>query len=305
MVYEYSLDDIQDIKNAMESYEVSSDVGVIINNLVEKLNINIQNKPRILRRDKNRYVNDAQWVKKEPFKATQIEKSIGLDELLDKLRGILNKLTLNNYEQQQENIFNVVSEIINDNTLNKECDVYIKIIDCFYKIVINNRFYSSVYVQLFISISDNFILFDDHRNFFIEKYKELMSDFEYVNPDDDYDKYCIINKMNENRKALLTFIIHAVKYELYSFNILNDILHYYFDKLELTKQDETFVNINEEIIENIFVIFSDGKEVILNEVSRYTFIEKIKDLMSVKISSNKGFSNRMKFKCMDINDLYK
>ena len=131
-----------------------------------------------------------------------------------------------------------------------------------------------------------------------------MNDFTYADPNDDYNKYCEINKLNENRKAILTFIIYSIKKELYSFDIINDILDYYFDKIGSTKQQLSAVQINEEIIENVFVIYSDGKDILLNEVSRYALISKVKDLTTIKLSANKGFSNRMKFKCMDIMDLY-
>lgn len=292
------------MKNNMESCESDADINNIISKLVELLNVNIQIKPKTMKRDKNRNANDSQWLKKEPFKATVIEKSAGIEELLDNLRGVLNKLTTNNLAQHQENIVKIINEIISDDIEEQDEDKYTKIMNCFFKIVINNRFYSDVYVELFIFILDNFILFEEYRNYFVDQYKDLMNDFTYADPNDDYNKYCEINKLNENRKAILTFIIYSIKKELYSFDIINDILDYYFDKIGSTKQQLSAVQINEEIIENVFVIYSDGKDILLNEVSRYALISKVKDLTTIKLSANKGFSNRMKFKCMDIMDLY-
>ena len=292
------------MKNNMESCESDADINNIISKLVELLNVNIQIKPKTMKRDKNRNANDSQWLKKEPFKATVIEKSAGIEELLDNLRGVLNKLTTNNLAQHQENIVKIINEIISDDIEEQDEDKYTKIMNCFFKIVINNRFYSEVYVELFIFILDNFILFEEYRNYFVDQYKDLMNDFTYADPNDDYNKYCEINKLNENRKAILTFIIYSIKKELYSFDIINDILDYYFDKIGSTKQQLSAVQINEEIIENVFVIYSDGKDILLNEVSRYALISKVKDLTTIKLSANKGFSNRMKFKCMDIMDLY-
>ena len=304
MLCKYSLVEIYDIKNNMESYEPASETNNIISELVKLLNVNIQTKPKSIKRDKNRNLIESQWVKKEPFKATVIEKSAGIEELLDNLRGILNKLTTSNMEQHQEHIVKIINDIVNADIEETDTDKYTKIMNCFFKIVINNRFYSEVYVELFIFILNNFILFEEYRNYFVDQYKDLMDEFEYVDPNDDYNKYCEINKLNENRKAILTFIIYSIKKELTSFNIINDILDYYFDKIESTKQQFSEVQINEEIVENIFVIFSDGKDILLNEVSRYVLISKVKDLITTKISMNKGFSNRMKFKCMDIMDLY-
>ena len=292
------------MKNNMESCESDADINNIISKLVELLNVNIQIKPKTMKRDKNRNANDSQWLKKEPFKATVIEKSAGIEELLDNLRGVLNKLTTNNLAQHQENIVKIINEIISDDIEETDTDKYTKIMNCFFKIVINNRFYSEVYVELFIFILNNFILFEEYRNYFVDQYKDLMNDFTYADPNDDYNKYCEINKLNENRKAILTFIIYSIKKELYSFDIINDILDYYFDKIGSTKQQLSAVQINEEIIENVFVIYSDGKDILLNEVSRYALISKVKDLTTIKLSANKGFSNRMKFKCMDIMDLY-
>jgi hypothetical protein len=99
--------------------------------------------------------------------------------------------------------------------------------------------------------------------------------------------------------------VHSIPTEVYSFEDVKDILYTLFEKIENNKGDRNQVNINEEILENIFVIFSEGQDIINKEVSKYELIAKITTLVKYKIADYSGFSSRMRFKCMDILDLYK
>ena len=78
-----------------------------------------------------------------------------------------------------------------------------------------------------------------------------------------------------------------------------------FETLYNNLQEKDNLFINEEIIENIFTILQEGKELITKEVCKYDIIEKIKYYSSLKVSEYQGFSSRMKFKMMDLLDVYK
>tara|TARA_Y100000816_G_C25552069_1_gene298806 strand:- start:195 stop:425 length:231 start_codon:yes stop_codon:yes gene_type:complete len=71
----------------------------------------------------------------------------------------------------------------------------------------------------------------------------------------------------------------------------------------ITNEDQQ--DINEEIVENIFTLLQNGKDLILNEVCKYEILDKIKYYSTLNTKENSGYSNRMKFKMMDIIDLYK
>jgi len=300
----YNLDSIYEIQSSMKEFQLSPEVDSIINTLIEKLGVNVS-RTRVVRKERPK-IQDSQWVRKEPFKASVFEKSEGINECIDGMRGIMNKITKNNYETQYEKLVECIDKIWEeefedvDDKKKQVC-----IIDCFMHVVMHNRFYADLYAKTFSRLSENYICFDEYRNHFIDKYNELSTTFTYVNPDEDYDKFCSINKTNEQRKALLAFLIYAVSEDVYSFNILRDITLQYFTLIDKQRLDKECVHMNEEIVENIFVIFSEGKSLILKEVSRYELLEKIKELTGFSPGQNPGITNRIKFKCMDISDLYK
>lgn len=300
----YNLDSIYEIQSNMKEYELPINVENTLNELINKLGINVS-RTRIIKKERTKTTVN-QWIRKEPFKASVFEKSEGINEYIDEMRGIMNKITKNNYDIQYDKLIECIDKIWEgefeevDDKKKQTC-----IIDCFTNVIMNNRFYAELYAKIFSRLSDKYISFDGYRNHFIDKYNEISETFIYVNPDDDYDKFCSINKMNEHRKALLAFLIYAVSEDIYSFNILKDIAMNYFELIDKQKLDKDFVHINEEIVENIFVVFSEGKTLILNEVSRYELLTKVKDLSSLSTGQNPGITNRIRFKCMDISDLYK
>ena len=300
----YNLDSIYEIQSNMKDFELPNNVENTINLLIGKLGINVS-RTRIIKKERTKAV-DNQWVRKEPFKVSVFEKSEGINEYIDEMRGIMNKITKNNYDTQYDKLIECIDKIWEgefEDVDDKKKQSYI--IDCLTNVIINNRFYAELYAKTFSRLSDKYISFDNNRNKFIDKYNELSEIFVYVNPDEDYDKFCSINKTNEQRKALLAFLIYAVSEDIYSFNILRDITLNYFELIDKQKLDKEFVHINEEIVENIFVVFSEGKTLILNEVSRYELLAKVKELSSLSIGQNPGITNRIRFKCMDISDLYK
>jgi len=300
----YNLDSIYEIQSNMKDFELPNNVENTINLLIGKLGINVS-RTRIIKKERTKAA-DNQWVRKEPFKVSVFEKSEGINEYIDEMRGIMNKITKNNYDTQYDKLIECIDKIWEgefEDVDDKKKQSYI--IDCLTNVIINNRFYAELYAKTFSRLSDKYISFDNNRNKFIDKYNELSETFVYVNPDEDYDKFCSINKTNEQRKALLAFLIYAVSEDIYSFNILRDITLNYFELIDKQKLDKEFVHINEEIVENIFVVFSEGKTLILNEVSRYELLAKVKELSSLSIGQNPGITNRIRFKCMDISDLYK
>lgn len=300
----YNLNEIYDIQSTMNEFDLPENIEKIMKVLVDKLGINVT-KTRIIKKDRTKNT-DNQWNRKEPFKASVFEKSEGIDEHIDMIRGIMNKITKNNYETQYKKLLECIEKIWNEDFENVDNSTKeLRIIECFTNVTINNRFYAELYAKTFYALIEKYVAFEKYQNSFIDKYNELSETFMNVDPDENYDEFCRINKVNEQRKSVLTFLIYAVYEEIYSFNVIRDIITKYFLLIEQQKSDKQYANINEEILENIFVVFSEGKALIMSEVSRYDLLKQIKELSGLSSSQNPGITNRMRFKCMDILDLYK
>ena len=176
-----------------------------------------------------------------------------------------------------------------------------KIIDLLFLVIINNRFFVNLYADLYNLIIEQYMEYDAYIIKFLEKYDNLAEHIEYCDPEKDYDKYCIINKKNEERKSLLSFLIHCIEKDLCSFNDVYDIISKrLFLQFEENIEKEGTTEINEEIVENMSVFITVGKGLINKNVTKYVITEHIKKYSEMKGSEKPGFSNRIRFKCMDL-----
>ena len=129
-------------------------------------------------------------VKKEIFKPTKMEKKVGVEEELDVLRSLLNKLVDSNYDEQQDKIISCIKSIMDMDTE----DPCSKIIERIYLLIINNQRYSKIYANLVSSLFDEILSFELFHDIFVDRYNESIRNIEYADPDDNYDEYCRINK---------------------------------------------------------------------------------------------------------------
>jgi len=224
---QYSVIDINSIKEKINEYCLDNKIVDSVNDLVGLLNLNT-NRQKTPRRDKQLTDDNGKWAKKEIFKTTKIEKKEGIEEKLDNYRGILNKIVSNNYDEKKEKIMESISSIVDE----VECEeVYEKVIQCFFVVIINNSIYSNLYAKLYASMMEQYVKFEENSYIFLEKYNKSFENIRYADPDEDYDNYCIINKENHQRKSLLKFIVNSVDMEIYSFNEVMTIINLLFEKL--------------------------------------------------------------------------
>lgn len=296
----YTLTEYTDIREQLNDFNLDESTLNNIKKLTADLGIDITVKPKLQVKKEKTY----KWVKQEAFKATTLIKKEGIEELLDEFRGILNKLSSTNYDNLIEPILNCIDSILKLEEY-EESIKYDKIMERFNDVIKNNRFFTDLYVNLFILINERYIYFENYHSSFLDLYYDLLDNIDYNDPDKDYDKYCVSNKKNEQRKTILTFIIKCIPVEIYSFNELIQIMTELRNRLDLQKNEKEFVHINEEITENISVLMTEGKDLIMKEVSKYELIDQMKAYSQMKSKEYEGFSSRMRFKYMDIIELYK
>jgi hypothetical protein len=300
----YSLNDIETIRTGLTDYSLNEETINIINGLINKLGIDVNAvKNKNIKKDKSP-LDNAKWAKKEKFKTTVIEKKEGIEERLDEFRCQLNKLSLTNYDEKKEDIIEYVGKLLSEYS-SEEQDIINKLLNRFYIVIQNNRFFSKLYAGLFNLLQDSYIELEEKNDFFLENSRDLITRFEYCSPDDDYDKFCDINQTNDMRKAVICFIINLIQEDVYPIATMLEILHDMFDKIDTNKDSRDELEKNEERMETVFTIMSEGKELILKDISKYSLLEKVKEYSIMKTGDYHGYSSRMKFKCMDLVDMYK
>jgi hypothetical protein len=160
---------------------------------------------------------------------------------------------------------------------------------------LSNRFYSEVYAKLYTELKDEYPSLNEYFANTLDSYMELFKNIESCNPDEDYDKFCDINKQNEHRRSITTFLVNCMKFNVIKVSIITNML-FYLQTLLLDSINDTMKM--EEITENYFIIIKNGlNKIVLSDEwgNIYEYIQQN--------SLNKSFNNKIRFRFMDLLDL--
>jgi len=131
----------------------------------------------------------------------------GLAADLDQVRLFLNKLTDKTYVTMHENIVNKLDDLSHLSAEDKT-----QLAALVYELASTNKFYSCVFADLFADLATRYPWI---HAFFLQKkttwVQTLFHTMETVNPEEDYDRFCAMNKLSENRKATTQFYCNLVR----------------------------------------------------------------------------------------------
>jgi len=249
-------------------------------------------------------LNDDDWDSIRSFQTTKIEAKTGIEGDFDSIRSFINKMSDKNYIDMRNKIIEVIDKIVSENSETNLSNIGTNI----FEVASSNRYYSKIYADLYTDLSEKY-------NFIREKYQEnlkqfisLFSNIEYVDPNENYDRFCEINKINEKRKSLATFYINLMnngiisKTEIMQItrNLLADV--YKFISLE-NKKNEV-----EELTETVALLYKkelyeddEGHE--YEQIEGYTISEIIERIANSKVKDYKSLTNKALFKFMDLIDM--
>jgi hypothetical protein len=244
------------------------------------------------------------------FKPTKIVEKEGIEKIVNDIRVSLNKISVKNYETQRDAIIENINIIMkndseNDNeNENKSNDMKL-IVNSIFEIAINNKFLSDLYAELYRELCNHFPEFISIIDVFITQYKDGVKEINYVEPTDDYDKYCNYNKTNDKRKSLSLFMVNLMKKDLLSKEVLIEMIIYLQNLIFEYVDQSNKINEIEEITENLFIMLTASKPECSIEDKWNNIIENIKLCSQFKVKDKKSISSRAIFKYMDILDALK
>jgi hypothetical protein len=236
-----------------------------------------------------------------------MKKTEGIEKRIDTIRSLLNKLTDSTYSIIAPEILSEVNNIIHGNNENREQEAFdeeniYKIAQSIFNTASSNTFYSTLYAKLFkqlVQCHDVFIkVFEKSYSEFVGLFKKV----EYVDPGVDYNKFCEVTKVNDKRKAMSMFIINLVKESMLSVDSVVDII------VELQQMVNSYIkqvnkmNELEELNENIFIMLTNGKNVLSSHEKWEHIVSNIKFLsvLKAKMKEYPSVNNKLIFKNMDI-----
>lgn len=264
-------------------------------------------------RNKPSQISDEDWGMIRTFQKTEMKKTEGIEKRIDAIRSLLNKLTDATYGVIEPEILSEVNKIIrgeddevdgnnNGGTLVIEEENINKIAHSIFNTASSNMFYSALYAKLFkqlVQCHDIFTkVFEKSYSEFVGLFKKV----EYVDPNVDYNKFCEVTKMNDKRRAMSMFIINLMKEDMLEPDSVVEII------VELQEMANSYIkqankaNELEELNENLFILLTNGKNVLSSHEKWESIVSHIKflSILKVKMKEYPSVNNKLIFKNMDI-----
>ena len=296
----YTLNDFNTIENTYNILEFDKKIINIINDLASKVGAPNYSKTPIFK--KKRQKNYTNWESLRNFKKTELNKNneCEYDKQISDYRMKFNKLTESNYNELSKQIILSIKEYYNK--VNNDDILLEKIAKTLFEIGCLNSFWSKLYAKFFQDIIKEF---PDVKNICIINFNNFLSLFENIEfidiNDTNYDLFCENNKKNEKRRAMSSFFINLTNYKvidkIYIYNLLFKLLN----DLDNNKNNKDMLQVNEEIIENIFIMVKNGNEILKESPDKWEQITNHIVLLSkMKMIDNNGISRKLSFKCMDL-----
>lgn len=246
-------------------------------------------------------VKTEDWENVRNFKKTEITKKEGIGKDIDNIRLLINKLTEKSYDKIVDSILETIDSILNEETYSVDS---LNIIGyAVFNMATNNKFNSLVYAKLCSILKNKYdfmaLILEDNINEFMK----LFENMEFVTPEQDYNKFCEINLLNDKRRSMSLFLCNLYKTGVVPLdNIMNniDIIQ---SRIVSIMNDESSKLELEELSENLFILITNIEFKTLKTSTGWSDVyDKLLFVKTADIQVNKGISHKSRFKHMDILD---
>ena len=259
------------------------------------------------RRAKDIMLGNTDW---DSPSQTQIISSVlvqkeGIDARINQIRVCLNKLSELTYDDNLLQIKTILTMCINENATDEE--LY-KIGNVIFEIASNNKFFSKLYANVYTDLMKTFHQLTDIFDKNYESYLLLFKNIVYIDPDVDYNQFCINNVSNEKRRAVSAFFVNLSLNGIIPPQKIMNVLKELFESVLTLMIQPNKTNEVCELIENIGILYnaqvlklSDTLETTLNHDGvEKTFVQVITHLSTTRMKTYPSLSSKSIFKCMDL-----
>lgn len=326
-VKQYNLDEYNRIQQDY-TFELSKEINVIIDNLSIEVDEYIKTIPVTTndnydekRKHRRNYRNNAKghnqnenWAKKEPFKATKIERKHDNEKYIEEVSSIFNKITNKNYDIQRDKLFETLNATLQDDTDSDDDkeddltnnDVYVRITNALFDIIKRTRMGFDIYAILFKEMITQYPMFVETITSHVTSYIDSYNEIKDVDPNVNYDAYCDMNKVNDKRRSMTNFIVELQKNKLIKEQEVADMIisrtRIVLDSIDI----EGTTCLIEEVTENLFIFMTTVKGNVDFENNVWkNVLDNIITCSKLKAKDHTSISSRMVFKYMDITDALK
>ena len=263
-------------------------------------------------------VSDQDWEAIRRFQATEIVRKEGVEAAIDKVRVYLNKITDATFETQKEKIFDEIQKLgasdIVEMDDSETADNLRRVSEALFVIASNNSFFSSLYADLYKDLVSRYGFLRGTLDERLDKLDSLFDGIEWCDPQQDYDRFCDVNKANDSRRALALFYVNLMKRELIPEERIAELTRDLQQRLLKEKDQADRTPVVEELSELIGVLVvncwtpdkSWSAQRRVDWIARWRLhffmYDNVCELASMKARDHIGLSNKTVFKHMDIRD---
>jgi len=209
-------------------------------------------------------------------------------------------MSASNYEKQRDAVLGLVNGYFAEVDSITESDTR-RISKAIFDIASTNKFYSDIYAKLYNELVAAHSVFRDLLEEFVNGFTSMESVPVYIDPDADYDGFCVYSKACEVRKSTSTFLVNCLKMGLIDPSRISDILCEFIKFIDLKRMEDGAVKNVEEIVENIYIIATICSTDLAKTAKwREYVLPTIKRIIAEKTNGFPGMSNRANFKLMDL-----
>ena len=259
------------------------------------------------RKGKAMEISNEEWESIRNFQATKLEEKSGLDSEIDQIRLHLNKITDKTFADMRDRLIVIINNLC---IIGLDEDGMDKISKTIYDISSSNKFYSKIYADVYAELVEKYPwlkkYFDQKLQGFIRGFENI----EYCDPDKDYNKFCDMNKMNEQRKATTQFYMNLYRNGFIPASVMTENLQTLLEKVREMIDENDKKNEVDEYTENIAIMYDKtmienaeedtDEEYCVGTLSIHEFITK---MAKSKTKDYKSLSNKSIFKYMDLVDM--
>lgn len=300
----YNISDFTRVKDEGFVFNIQQSVLDIIQNISNQVGApEYIRTPQFSKQKYDKRANNIDWEEVRNFKVTKFAEKKGTQLHIDSIRKHINKLTTKTYESISAKIIQEITTIgDSDNTDDINEDIYKEIGDTIFELASTNMFYSDIYARLYKRLMDEFPfmikIFEDNFTKCSDVYKSI----EYCSPNEDYDRYCEINKANDKRRSISMFYINLMKLNVIKVSAIIKIIkniQIYFCTLYTSEDNKAIVD---ELSEVIFIFITNAYSSMKVTDEWNSIHGNIIEITKSSSTKFPGLSNKCIFKHMDIID---
>jgi len=241
------------------------------------------------------------------FKKTEIVRDEeGVAKTKAKIRASLNKLTDKTYEKMNAQIHEEMKQMIDSGASTED---YHELSHFVFDVASSNRFYGKLYADLFVDMVKEYDFLKVSMNYQLKEFLNTMTTVEVASPD-DYDRFCEVNKQNEKRRALSSFMGHLLRIDCIEGDLIGNMIHELVSKsiewIRMVEGEQAHNRVCVEEVAEVVFAFLETAGIQATDLNMWEpILSKCIAITEMKRTNDNALTSKAKFKYMDVLDMIK